>query len=348
MKFSEGFSSGASGVDQQASYWFSRSRSGDMAGEDRSAFERWLNEDAEHGRAFAQLGELWAGLEALRAQPTVLAMREGVRQDLKRRRQAASFGRAAAVVGLCVLTGAIGSFVFAKYGAASAAPTLYATAVGEMSNLGLPDGSSVVLDTDSALRVWPAGGAERRLELVRGRAFFKVAKDPSHPFVVVANRRSVTALGTEFDVYLRPTALEVNLVEGRLRVRSVAEGLAAQTAQPASFDMTSGYRLVASPGRLDLSRSDTVADVEWREGRLVFNEQSVADIAAELNRYTSLGVIVSSPEVGGRRISAVFKSSDISTFVAAIEAMGIAKARRTDLGGYELIAPTSKKYLHPD
>jgi transmembrane sensor len=326
MKFSEGFSSGASGVDQQASYWFSRSRSGDMAGEDRSAFERWLNEDAEHGRAFAQLGELWAGLEALRAQPTVLAMREGVRQDLKRRRQAASFGRAAAVVGLCVLTGAIGSFVFAKYGAASAAPTLYATAVGEMSNLGLPDGSSVVLDTDSALRVWPAGGAERRLELVRGRAFFKVAKDPSHPFVVVANRRSVTALGTEFDVYLRPTALEVNLVEGRLRVRSVAEGLAAQTAQPASFDMTSGYRLVASPG----------------------NEQSVADIAAELNRYTSLGVIVSSPEVGGRRISAVFKSSDISTFVAAIEAMGIAKARRTDLGGYELIAPTSKKYLHPD
>jgi transmembrane sensor len=326
MRLLEEFQSIPPDVAGQATYWFARSRSGDMNADDVAALERWLGQDAEHAEAFGDVGRLWSGLER-------------VRRDLQHRRRFVHYRRAAAACAVLIMAGSLTLFLFEGRGPSSGAPTVYATGVGEMSNLGLPDGSVAVLDTDSALRVWPAGGAERRLELVRGRAFFKVAKDPAHPFVVLAGGHSVTALGTEFDVYLKPAAIEVTLVEGRLRVRSDAAGVKTRKNGQAFLDMRAGYHLVASSGRLDLTKADATSEAEWRDGRLVFDEQRLEDIAAELNRYTPDKVVISEPEVGRRRMSAVFKSADTEAFVAAVQTMGLARVRHRQDGGYDLTAP---------
>src|SRR5690606_23800307 len=87
------------------------------------------------------------------------------------------------------------------------------TSVGQRSMFTLSDGTTVILDADSSLRE-QFTQTERRVELTRGRAFFDVAKDAARPFSVVAGEHVVLALGTAFDVELKPSATEVTLVRG--------------------------------------------------------------------------------------------------------------------------------------
>src|SRR4029077_19161785 len=91
------------------------------------------------------------------------------------------------------------------------------TDIGERSLLVLADGSKVTLNTASAVHA-DYTGPERRVTLVRGEAFFDVAKDHTRPFVVSAGSRNVIAVGTAFDVRLQDRRVRVTLVEGKVRV----------------------------------------------------------------------------------------------------------------------------------
>ena len=311
--------------------WFARRRAGALPREDEAAFQAWLEADPDNRAAFEAAGELWNGLDGLRSDPRLMRLREEARGAVGRRRARRLVGLVAACAAL-VLGGAVlwqaGRYLL---DAVAPKPTVYATRVGQTMSVSLPDGSLAVLDTNSEVRVW-SPAKERRLELVRGRALFKVAKDPARPFVVRAGGHSVTALGTRFDVDLRPASFKVVLVEGRVRVRSDRP-----TAGPAtSVDMNAGYHLVAGEGGWNLSRTDTRSAEGWTSGRLVFDDAPLSAIAAELNRYTVQPIVVA-PEVAERRMSAVLPSTDPDAFIASAEALGL--ARRAPGARYALAAP---------
>src|SRR6202011_1589324 len=97
--------------------------------------------------------------------------------------------------------------------------TRFQTAIGERAAVGLPDGSSIDLNTNS--RVWVDYTERRRvIRLERGEAFFKVAHDTQRPFWVHAGDSWVRAVGTAFNVYLRPTGPVVTVSEGTVNVVS--------------------------------------------------------------------------------------------------------------------------------
>lgn len=311
--------------------WFARRRGGPLPPGDEVAFQVWLEADPDNHAAFEAAGDLWSDLEGLRRDPRLMRLREEARSAVGQHRAR----RLASLVAACaalVLGGAAlwqaGRYVI---DAVAPKPAVYATRVGQTMSVSLSDGSLAVLDTNSELRVWSPGKA-RRLELVRGRALFKVAKDPARPFIVRAGDHSVTALGTRFDVDLRPASFKVVLVEGRVRVRSDRPA----TGPATSVDMNAGYQLVAGEGGWNLSRTDTRSAEGWTSGRLVFDNAPLSAIAAELNRY-SVQPIVVAPEVAGRRMSAVLPSSDPDAFIASAEALGL--ARRASGARYALAAP---------
>jgi transmembrane sensor len=260
-----------------------------------------------------------------------MRLREEARGAVSRHRTRRMVGAIAACAVLVL--GGVAAWRGAGYlsGLIAPQPTRYATRVGQTMSVGLPDGSLAILDTNSELRAW-APGKTRRLELVRGRAFFKVAKDPTRPFVVRVGDHSVTALGTQFDVDLRPRSFRVVLSEGRVRVKSdhPAGGAAS------SVDMNAGYQLVARDDDWNLSRTDTRGAEGWVSGRLVFDDAPLSAIAAELGRYSTVPITVA-PGVADRRMSAVLPAKDPEAFVASVEAQGL--ARRGPGAGYALIAP---------
>lgn len=321
----------------RAAEWLARLRSGGMSPAEHAALDQWLADDPAHGRAFAEAERMWRDLDALKAHPEMLRMREQATVDL---RQARFRHLAAAAVAACLLIAiCAGALVTYQNGLPWRQPAqTFATRIGQRSSIALADGSLVVLDTNSEVQVLP-GGDERRLKLVRGRAFFKVAHRPNLPFIVRAGEHSVTALGTQFDVDLRPDAFRVALTEGRVRVRAEKP---SGPPEP-SVDMNAGYELVASGRSIRLNRIDERTATGWMTGRLVFDSATLGEIAGELNRYSHQPIIVDR-SIAGMRMSGVFPSADPEAFLAAAEALGL--ARRNTTAASNVLLPPANNFPH--
>ena len=162
---------------------------------------------------------------------------------------------------------------------------------GETFKVVLSDGSAVFLNTDSKL-VYPErfAGKERRVHLV-GEAYFKIAPDKRHPFVVDAGGMEAKVLGTEFDLRAYPDApTAVTLVEGALNVRSTASG--------ATKNIVPGQRASLSDnGRLSTQTVDTDQYTYWKEGLFYFDGCSLEYIMREIGRWYNVGIVFRTPHI---------------------------------------------------
>ena len=304
-------------VEQMAADWFALRRSGPLGAEDAQAFEAWLAADPEHRAAYDNLEHYWQVAAAVREDPQVLAMRDAADRRWRVRRVATWGGAIAASIAV---------FVFAAVWLWS--PVLisgrqnFHTAVGQTQTVMLPDGSAVTLDTDSVMRVHLTAG-ERRIHLDRGRAFFRVAHDATRPFRVVAAGRTVTALGTVFEVRADPKRFEVTLVEGRVRVEEPPKRTAAK---PSAVELTPGAQLVATAdSNWAVAETDVARETSWLDGRLAFDNDPLSTVVAEMNRYSDKKIIIRDPVVASTPVLGVFKAGDVDAFVRALAEYDIAR-----------------------
>jgi transmembrane sensor len=195
--------------------------------------------------------------------------------------------------------------------------TSYTTAVGEMRTVALSDGSRLILDTASAVRTKLSQG-RRSIELVRGRAHFAVAKDPTRPFVVAAGAREVVAVGTAFDVARTDDTTSVLLLEGRVAVRT-RRGLRLEEVADLG---TPGVRLVMlENGRVTEDHPDVARLTAWQTGRLIFEQDTLADAVSEMNRYNHRQILLGSDGLKSLRFSGVYVSGDPLAFATSVAAL---------------------------
>ena len=313
------------GQADAAVVWFSRWRSGQMTEAQIEAMETWLRSAPENPQALEDVAAVWDEVEAARRDPAVMAMRERAVRSARRGRTAEMLRRAAAIVAVAA-TGLVGAYWYAG----ASAPTTYATRVGEQSTVHLRDGSKVTLDTNSEVRVWRTS-SKRRLELVHGRAFFEVAKDTRHPFIVATGSGSVTAVGTAFDVRADASGMKVVLVEGRVRIRPAE-------LQNKAVDMSAGHEFIVDRNGWRLAKADARMETSWVSGRLVFHEEQLSVIVQELNRYGPDKITIADPAIGRRRLSAVLKSGDTEAFVKSVQLLNIAAVQKPGPHEIRLVA----------
>lgn len=309
-----------------AAGWFARQRSGEMTVADRAALRAWLEKDPAHRIAYLSVRRAWGGAAMLRGDPHVLEIREQWSAGRPRR----MFARAAAaVLAIALASGAgYGGWRYAT-GPKPLRDAAFRTAVGEQQVVRLPDGTEVTLNTDTILRT-RADKDQRLIYLERGQAYFQVAKDRQRPFVVTAAGRTVTALGTAFDVRVDHGRFEVTLVEGKVRVEAkAAAGNLAPGAPAVNFqatEMTAGSQLVASaqePWRV--APANVVVETSWTKDILIFDDEALSAVAAELNRYSSKKIVIADAKIAAIPISGTFRSGDVDSFVRTIEAYRVAQ-----------------------
>ncbi len=128
-------------------------------------------------------------------------------------------------------------------------------------------------------------------------------------------------MGTAFNVRLQDRQVKVTLVEGKVRVlRSRGQPASAVLLQP-------GSTLVGRDDGTDrLERLDATRATSWRNGTLVFDGEPLADVIAEMNRYSREQLVIGNPALAQRRVSGVFEPAGGSGFAKALEAYGIAHA----------------------
>lgn len=185
-------------ASEDAGRWFARLHADDATTADRRAFSAWLEADPSHLRAWTEMQEIAASAGLLGQRPPPVAVTRGGG------RAGDGLGLrlpAAAVWALAVLLLSATAGLIWGDGWQAVARADHASRSGERRQIELPDGSVMTLNTDSAVRLsWGTG--ERRIDLLRGEAFFKVAVDAARPFVVVSRHGSAEALGTAFAVRL--------------------------------------------------------------------------------------------------------------------------------------------------
>lgn len=302
-------------LNDQAAAWVVRLASDQRTQADLDAFRAWLAESEAHRRAYADSASLWDGVGMLADNE---AARDILARPRARRRPSPALSRRDAVLGGAGLAAA------AAMAAVVAAPLLetrtYRTAPGEQRRLALADGSEVMLDTDTELKV-RLTGSQRRLTLGRGQAFFRVAKDRARPFRVFAGGDEVRALGTAFGVRRLGEGARVTLEEGRVGIyRDKASGPARPGDRPAVL-LQAGQQALLAPaappvvGPADLRRAQA-----WRLGRLILEDSSLEEAAAELNRYGAPRIVLADESTARLRLSGVFHIRDRGGFIESVTA----------------------------
>jgi transmembrane sensor len=313
----------------QASVWLARLRSEDRTRADEAGFQDWLAEDPHHRAAFDATTAAWEAVGALNLRR---------QQDAARGRRPA-FARRAVLIGGLAASAAAAAYV--TLSGVLDGWTDYTTAVGETRTVALSDGSLLILDTDTAIRT-ALGPQQRRVEILKGRAHFAVAKDPMRPFVVSAAARQVVAVGTAFDVTRDATTTTVLLIEGHVLVRE-QRGISSERVA----DMNEpGVRLVIEDvGRVTEDRPNLRRITSWQNGRLIFENETLAAAVAEMNRYSRRQIVLGAKGLNQLRFSGVYVSGDPLAFATSVATLFDLSMR--DEPTRTLLAPTASTPAAP-
>lgn len=284
-------------IKAEAAAWLSRLRADDRSEADACAFQAWLAADARHAAAFEAINAVWDAAGGLARD---VRARKALRGSVTRRR--------------AVLAG-VGTFIAASAGFSvweSAYAGVYETDVGEQKHVALDDGTQVFLDTDTRIRV-RYSAALRKIELDRGRADFRVAPDSRRPFVVRAAGQEIVATRTTFDVRRDGDRVSVVLIAGKAALKSGTPLL------PKAQDvLTAGERVVATTTEFKRDKPNLVPLLAWQTGQAIFENERLADAAAEMNRYTTMKLAVGDPTIAGLRMSGVYRVGDNASFARSV------------------------------
>ena len=350
-------------VEDEAAAWLLKREDPSWSAADEAGLASWLEADTGHRVAFSRLGGAWRQVDRLRVLrrdlpqdeipargeietlPVIAGMKSGqvgspaLPLATPRHNHESALHRPvlrAVLAASLVLAIVLGWLRFdANSGGAS-----YRTAIGGLSSVPVGDGSKITLNTDTEVRV-KVSDRERRIELVKGEAFFEVARDARRPFIVHAQGQRVVAVGTQFSVRMQPDQLQVVVTEGRVRV----EGKPSLLGDPqpiaslvaGNVARAHGKSIVVQETSLEKARQS----LGWRSGHLVLDDTSLADAVAEFNRYNLRKLVISDPVISNITIGGNFQASNIDGFVRllhdgfdveATEADGQIRLRRMPAG----------------
>ena len=326
-------------VDATAADWLARRGRG-LTSEEQAAFLQWLQTDPRHARAFASLERTWRSLDRLK--DLGLPERHRLEADLptaaiRRRRPSVLIFRTA------LATAAAFALAYAGWWRPARATAPFAetavTETGGQRKLSLPDGSSADLNTDTAVEI-AFTAIERRVRLRRGEAQFSVAKNRERPFVVEVAGVDIRAVGTAFNVRLRPGAVEVIVTEGKVRVADTQKGTSLLTAKTPAGEplLVAGERVLigvtasspAPEAAVPVSPPEIERALAWQERRLIFDGTPLAEVVAEFNRYNRHKLVIADVRLHERQFGGTFAVGNQEAFVRLLESRFGVTAERAD------------------
>ncbi|MEP7246171.1 MAG: FecR domain-containing protein [Gammaproteobacteria bacterium] len=285
-------------TEREASDWFARMNADDVTHEDRVRFDGWLHLHSCNVKAYEDLVATWN--ELVKSGPLVRAVYFGQAINAGSARPARAPRWLAAA-----LVAAAGIIVFGVSWALyqQNRDSHFQTAIGEQVAVTLPDGSSFNLNTNSRVAV-DYGPRSRVIHLERGEAYFNVAHDTHRPFWVHAGDRWVRAVGTAFNVYVRPAGVQVTVSEGTVKVMGAYANSAAAVTAGEQADAHGDVDVVHALNAAQLSRM-----LAWRKSSLYFQDEPLGSVVDQLARYTSLRIEITDDALRQLPVGGTFQTS---------------------------------------
>ena len=290
----------------------------------------WQARSAMHREAFERCTETWQDVPRVSLASAYAAASprpEDAAEARVGRRPAPIRWAAVLTVALVVIGGAA---LFQKWRVMG----VYDTGVGEQQLVVLDDGTRMSLNTATRVRV-NMESAQRTVSVDKGEAMFEVAKDVHRPFVVQVADAEVVAADTVLAV--RYTAggpraddgLAVTLISGQATVRAASNARPPGLAPERALQMQPGERVRlarpagnSAPVASQVDRPNIERIVAWRHHEAFFDDASLADAVAEMNRYNRTPIVlVDGPALADLRVSGQYRTGDNAGFARAVAAL---------------------------
>jgi transmembrane sensor len=296
--------------------------SGNCSEAERAAVETWVNADPAHRQLLEELRETWmlmgqaqrpvlveAAWQRVQAQLTTALSRPP--HPMRRHRPMGWGARVLAVLIVALgLALAYAEFWPSQKGSPSEEIELvrvFTTQRGQRATIQLLDGTRIFLAPESRLEVAATYGRAGREVTLSGEAFFEVASDSLHPFVVQTSRLAVRVLGTAFGVraYANENQAYVAVRQGKVQVQSDRV-----PATLAVFLEAGQVARLVGQGQLRVERMASLdVYLSWAEGRLVFVRTPLREVVQVLERWYDLEIELSDPALGERQLTATFEEA---------------------------------------
>lgn len=290
-------------VIDQAAYWCMRLQADDCTNEDRATFARWLNIDPAHADEYQAMLDIWHTSDHLPrpcAPETIRTYTVGIHSP-RRWLQSSIAVAATLLLSLSTLLGWYQGWLpndIRRYQSAE-----------QTQKITLPDGSKIQLNLASTL--WFSNFRDRRsIHLSKGEAFFDIQHDNNHPFVVRANKGSITVTGTQFNVWKDENQVVVTLQEGAVKVHSDIK----RTEQIAYLfpGMEARYN---TNGTLPTVAPAQIESGAWRDGKLVLDDLTLSQAIPLINRYLDTPVLLADQATRELRIGGIYDIHNINQLV---------------------------------
>jgi transmembrane sensor len=277
----------------------------------RAEIEEWTELDKRNKGALLSAEAAWAALDFIgddAADPTPA------------RKRWPAFLAGGAATGIAATL----AFFFVP---ASSAPEQFSTMKGEMRRIPLTDMSSALVSSDSKVitRFTPE---VRTVELVKGEAWFKVAKNRVRPFVVERGSFRVEAVGTAFSVTDEGESVQVLVTEGIVKVWNTQHPeriIRVAKGSGVRMDKNGRDTVIAS------SADDVDRKLSWRTGRLELAGEPLSYAIAEMNRHNRMTIHVGNARITDKKLYGAFRLDDPEGFArTAADVLDVRIRTQTD------------------
>lgn len=328
-------------VAAEAAVWVTRLHGPDRSPQMERDFRAWQARSAAHREAFERCTDVWLDVGKIKlatAYATVTA--EGRAREGRASHGMRWWAAGAATVAAMSVVLLVGRQWWTQ--------GVFGTDVGEQRVVMLDDGSRMVLNTDTRLRV-DFNDRQRTVKLSSGEAIFEVAKDTRRPFVVRVSGSEVVAVGTVFSVRYGeaavsvPREVAVTLIEGQVNVRRASDARADAVAPDKVVAMKAGERLrldrlpsMAGAATPRVDRPNVEQLTAWKRSEAVFDATPMREAVAEMNRYSRTPVVlVDGLGDSSLRVSGLYRTGDNAGFARAVANLYGLKLK-TEAGRLEL------------
>lgn len=326
---------------QAASDWFTRRRAKeDWSDQVEAQWLAWMQADARHRNAYREIAQTWDAFDELArpSSPMTQAPASPMPPGKSARQGSRPFSLGGWLTGLarwpavgmaltaCMLAGIGGWFWHDNTAQFS---QRIQTAAGARSDVLLPDGSVLAVNGNSRLEVlfYPR---RRQVRLEQGEAFFSVASRQEQPFQVQAGKARIQVVGTAFNVRTGSLGVHVTVREGIVEVSRDDDARRVERLRAGdaiSLDAAGQY----------LRTSVTPQDAgSWRNGRLVFRNLTLAEVADELQGYLGHPIELSARNIRSWRLSGFANSDNVASFLDALPQLLPVSVRHLPEGGYRI------------
>ncbi|MCD0470408.1 FecR family protein [Flavobacterium sp. JAS] len=191
----------------------------------------------------------------------------------------------------------------------------YATKSGEHAKVVLSDGTQIWLNAGSRLKYPAKFKGDTREVYLTGEAFFDVAKDKKHPFIIHTHKMDTKVLGTSFNVQAYPdhATQEVSVLTGRVNVKS--------TITEENVYVTPGQKVVfkSQSNKMQAFTDIPVNSISlWRKNIIVFEDAPLPEVIATINRNYNVNIQLENKNLNNLKISAYFKELPVDQVVALV------------------------------